>query len=125
MPGRAVPALARTTPREAAWRGFLFTGGLFLAGTYWIYHSIHLVGGARSGHAVPDPGMVAIMSRTRRRSAMSLHAGCRSSGWLRWLVALPLLWVLCEWLRGWLLSGFPWLALGYSQLDAAARVCAA
>ena len=34
------------TPREAAWRGFLFTAGTFLAGTYWLYHSIHLVGQA-------------------------------------------------------------------------------
>ena len=34
------------SPREAAWRGFLFTGATFLAGTYWLYHSIHLVGQA-------------------------------------------------------------------------------
>src|SRR5215204_3593145 len=34
------------TPREAAWRGFLFTAATFLAGTYWLYHSIHLVGQA-------------------------------------------------------------------------------
>ena len=39
-----------------------------------------------------------------------------AQGWLRWLVALPSLWVLVEWIRGWFLSGFPWLALGYSQL---------
>ncbi len=33
-------------PRAAAWRGLLFTGGTFLAGTYWLYHSIHLIGQA-------------------------------------------------------------------------------
>jgi apolipoprotein N-acyltransferase len=33
-------------PRTAAWRGFLFTSGTFLAGTYWLYNSIHLVGQA-------------------------------------------------------------------------------
>jgi apolipoprotein N-acyltransferase len=32
-------------------------------------------------------------------------------------LALPALWVLIEWLRGWLLSGFPWLSLGYAFID--------
>jgi apolipoprotein N-acyltransferase len=30
---------------------------------------------------------------------------------------LPVLWVLLEWLRGWALSGFPWLSLGYAMID--------
>jgi apolipoprotein N-acyltransferase len=30
---------------------------------------------------------------------------------------LPVLWVLIEWLRGWVLSGFPWLSLGYAMID--------
>jgi apolipoprotein N-acyltransferase len=33
-----------------------------------------------------------------------------------WLV-LPVLWVLLEWMRGWALSGFPWLSLGYAMTD--------
>ena len=37
-----------------------------------------------------------------------------------WL-ALPALWVLLEWLRGWVLSGFPWLSLGYAMIDSPLR----
>ena len=36
---------------------------------------------------------------------------------MRWLIALPAAWLLVEWWRGWFLSGFSWLSLGYSQSD--------
>jgi len=40
-----------------------------------------------------------------------------AQGALRWLLGLPGAWLLIEWWRGWFLSGFPWLSLGYSQAD--------
>src|SRR5487761_1016110 len=33
-------------PREAAWTGFWFSFGTFLAGTYWLYVSVHDLGKA-------------------------------------------------------------------------------
>ncbi|MFO1392886.1 MAG: apolipoprotein N-acyltransferase [Steroidobacteraceae bacterium] len=105
-------------PRSAAWRGFLFTGGTFLAGTYWLYHSIHLIGKAPIWLALfLMLGMSAIMGSY---TALLGYAAARwgsERGPLRWLVLLPAGWVLVEWLRGWFLSGFPWLALAYTQLD--------
>ena len=38
-------------------------------------------------------------------------------GLWRWMVGMPALWLLVEWWRGWFLSGFSWLSLGYSQTD--------
>jgi apolipoprotein N-acyltransferase len=32
-------------------------------------------------------------------------------------LAFPALWTLFEWWRGWMFTGVPWLALGYSQVD--------
>ncbi len=105
-------------PRAAAWRGFLFTGGTFLAGTYWLYHSVHLIGQAPVWLAlVLMLGLVAIMGSYTALLGYAASRWGRGAGLLRWLVLLPAGWVLTEWLRGWFLSGFPWLALGYSQLD--------
>ena len=106
------------TPRAAAWRGFLFTAGTFLAGTYWIYHSVHLIGQAPVWIALfLMLGLVAIMGSY---SALLGYVAARwgaASGLLRWTVLLPAGWVLVEWVRGWFLTGFPWLALGYTQLE--------
>ena len=32
------------------------------------------------------------------------------------VILLPALWTLADWIRGWLFTGFPWLAVGYSQV---------
>ena len=105
------------SPREAAWRGFLFTGATFLAGTYWLYHSIHLVGQAPLWLALfLMLGLVAIMGTYTAAIGYVAARWMPAQGWLRWVVVLPSLWVLTEWIRGWFMSGFPWLALGYSQL---------
>ena len=113
------------TPRAAAWRGFLFTGGTFLAGTYWLYNSIHLVGQAPLWIALfLMLGLVAIMGSYTAALGYAVARWGAGPGPLRWMVLLPSGWVLVEWFRGWFLSGFPWLALGYSQLATPLRAYA-
>jgi apolipoprotein N-acyltransferase len=107
-----------TTPRIAAWLGFWFNAGTFAAGTYWLYISIRILGEA--------PLAVALLLMVALVVIMGLyHAalGYFVSGWLpatgavRWLLGIPAAWLLIEWWRGWFLSGFSWLSLGYSQTD--------
>ena len=108
----------RCPARVAARRGFGFGFGAFLTGTYWLYISIHVFGQA--------PRWLAVFLMLGMVLAMALYlAGC---GWLaarcrsRWLaldalLLWPACWVFVEWLRGWLFTGFPWLSLGYAQIN--------
>jgi apolipoprotein N-acyltransferase len=106
-----------TSPRTAAAYGFWFGAGLFLAGTYWLYISIHVFGQA--------PLILAIFLMLALVVIMGLYYA--AVGWLtarlcdskplRLLLVAPSAWVAIEWIRGWFLSGFPWMSLGYGQID--------
>jgi apolipoprotein N-acyltransferase len=106
------------TPKRAAWTGFAFVGGLFLAGTYWLYVSIHGFGKAPIALALfLMLGMVAIMGSYAAAIGWALAKGFPRDRALGLLAVLPAAWVAMEWFRGWFLSGFPWLAVGYGQID--------
>ena len=105
------------SPRDAAKHAFWFGFGLFLSGTYWIYISVVVYGNA--------PAWVALLLMLGLVLIMSIYLWV--TGWLisrlssgePWflLVTAPAAWVAVEWLRGWLFTGFPWMSLGYSQVD--------
>jgi len=106
------------TPRRAAKLGFWFTTGTFLAGTYWIYHSVHIIGQAPVWIALfLMAGMISIMGLYTAGFGYAQARWLPAGGVMRWFLVLPAGWVVVEWFRGWFLSGFPWLALGYTQLD--------
>ena len=105
------------SPRSAGRIGFAWGAGAFLTGTYWLYISIHVFGEAPLAVAIfLMLGLVAIMALY---PALLGYAAARlpCRGLARWLLVLPGGWVVTEWLRGWVASGFPWLSLGYSQTD--------
>ena len=106
------------TPRQAAWIGFSFGLGLFTAGTYWLYISLNILGGLWPPLALLL--MLALILVMAGYTALAGYAVVQltpGSGMARWLLAAPAVWTLTEWLRGWLFTGFPWLSLGYSQVD--------
>ncbi len=95
--------------------GFGFGLGFFLTGTSWIYVSMHDFGGM----AWPVAGL-ATMIFCGYFALLPAAAGWLFKfpvvrDWVRFAVVLPAAWTLTEWTRGWTFTGFPWLALGYSQ----------
>ncbi len=106
------------TPRSAAWSGFWFNAGTFAAGTYWLYISIHHFGDAPLWIAfLLMGGLVGIMAAYGALLGYAVARWLPASGALRWMAGIPAAWVFVEWWRGWFLSGFAWLSIGYSQTD--------
>jgi apolipoprotein N-acyltransferase len=104
--------------RQAAWSGFWFNAGTFGVGTYWLYISVHGFGGAPLWIAFGlMAGLVGIMALYGAALGYAVVRLLPASGALRWMAGIPAAWLLIEWLRGWFLSGFAWLSLGYSQTD--------
>jgi len=105
-------------PRRAALLGLAYGAGLFFAGTYWIYTAVHVFGRAPTWLALfLMAGLVAIMSAYYALIGWASARFVPRPSLQRWIVALPAAWVLMEWLRGWVLSGFPWLEVGYAHSD--------
>ena len=106
-------------PQQAGFRlGYLFGLGLLGSGVSWLYVSIAQFGNL----GVVAPVMITLLFIT----FIALLYGL--AGWLcqrlgraemrlNLLFIYPAVWGLVEWLRDWFLTGFPWLSLGYSQID--------
>jgi apolipoprotein N-acyltransferase len=106
------------TPRVAAWLGFWFNAGTFAAGTYWLYISIRIFGQAPLAIAVLlMVALIVIMGLYHAALGYFVARWLPAKGAVRWLLGIPAAWLLIEWWRGWFLSGFSWLSLGYSQTD--------
>jgi apolipoprotein N-acyltransferase len=106
------------SPGRAAWLGFLYGFAAFLAGTWWTFVSVHEFGQAPVVLAgFLTVALAALMAAYYALLGWAAARWLPAAGTARWLVGLPAGWALLEWLRGWFLSGFPWLSLGYSQTD--------
>jgi apolipoprotein N-acyltransferase len=106
-----------TTSKRAALIGFTFGLGQFSVGISWVHVSIDTFGG------MPKAASLFLMMLLVSYLAIypALFAGLLNrffpvNGKSRYLLAAPALWIMTDLARGWVMTGFPWLLLGYSQL---------
>ena len=101
-----------------SWRiGLAYGIGFFGAGVSWVYVSVHVYGATPVWLAVLLTaifcgGLALIFSL---QSHLYVRFAGNQPGWR--IVQFSSLWVLMEWLRTFLLTGFPWAFAGYGVLD--------
>lgn len=107
-----------TTPRLAARRGYLFGLGMFGIGVSWVYVAISDFGFT----AAPVAALLTLIFVAflalfpALQGWLTLRLASQLDTRIAWL-SFPVMWILFEWIRGWFMTGFPWLNLGYSQID--------
>lgn len=105
-------AASKANRFKLAW---FFGLGWFGAGISWVHVSIADFGGlpiiASIGLMLLLCGYLALFP------ALAIWLSMRLFSTKLLPLSLPFFWLLVEWIRSWLLSGFPWLSLGYSQLE--------
>ncbi len=106
----------RSSPRRAALLGWCYGSAWLCAGVWWLFISMHRYGGL--------PAPLAAAAVFALSAALSLYLAAAGWAYARWrrgdladIALLAALWLLAELARGVLFTGFPWLALGYSQVD--------
>lgn len=113
-------------PRHAFLYGWLFGVSFFGIGASWIYISLHHYGFMAAPFAVFVTALfVAFLALFPAVQGYCLvkffPCNVRGGSFGTLLLAFPATFTLCEWVRSWMLTGFPWLFLGYSQIDGPLR----
>jgi apolipoprotein N-acyltransferase len=105
-------SLRDSTPRSAALTGLVYGLALFGYGVSWLYVSVHTYGYTDAWLAVVLTGLFCTVLALFFAALGWLSARLHHS-----LFAFAGLWLLLDWVRSWLLTGFPWLYPGYAMID--------
>lgn len=107
------------TPRQAFRRGYAFGLGMFGVGVSWVFVSMYEFGDVSMALSLFLTALfVLFLCLFPALLGYGLaRLGRHGSPVLQLALLYPAGWVLFEWVRGWFLTGFPWLLLGYSQTD--------
>lgn len=103
--------------RRAAMLGLAFSFAWLAGGTWWLFISMHRYGGLPAWLAAAAVAALCVFLALYLALAMALAARwCRGRA-LADALLFAALWLSAELARAALLSGFPWIASGYAQID--------
>jgi apolipoprotein N-acyltransferase len=108
--------LQNQSPQAAFKRAALFGAGLYLAGASWVYISMYVHGDVSMVFAIFGTLFFCLLMAVLFGLPFTLTALLPQSP-THWILALPAIWVIGEWFRSWIFTGFPWLYAGYSHTD--------
>ncbi len=104
--------------KQAAISAWLFALGLQCTGVSWIYHSLHTHGSAPAFFAALLIFLLSCyLSFYTALAAYSVNRYLPNKPVLRLIVFYPASWIVFEWLQGYVMTGFAWMQLGYTQID--------
>jgi apolipoprotein N-acyltransferase len=108
--------LLKRNPDKPLLTSLSFGLGLFGTGASWVFVSIHTYGNTGFFLALLLTSIFVLALAMLFALPWYLLRYCKTNN-LEFIIGFAGLWVLGEWLRGWLFTGFPWLYVGYGQLD--------
>lgn len=109
---------ATSSVRLGVVAGYCFGLGMFAHGIWWIQISVHQFGLPLYSFSIAvTAGFVIFMSCYPALAAWLWYRCARGAPAVRLLLGAPAAWVVTEWLRGWVMTGFPWLFVAYAQTD--------
>ena len=117
IPISAYFLIKRTKAIDSLLIGWAFGLGLWIFGIFWIENSIHNYGGADEITSILITLILAIFLSLFFASTFFLFSLIKKNNSFDLIFLFPSLWILGEWLREFLFSGFPWLYLGYTSID--------
>ena len=107
-----------TSIQRVAWLGWAFAFSSLAIGTHWLYVSLHDYGGL---HPLLTVSAVLLLAAGL---GLLYAAALAAAAWLShriknisiaYLLIMPACWMLADWTRGWIFTGFSWLATGYAH----------